>query len=387
LHLLAADHPNLRILICRATRASLAESVLVTYEQEILSADSMEEIASGVQRRVRQTYRYPNGSEISVGGLDKPSRVLSTAWDIVYINEAIEGTEEAWETIQSRRARPGRKAEYGYLIGDTNPGHPSHWLKQRVDAGRTVLWDTRHEANPTLHDGNDWTESGQVYLDKLDRLTGTRRARLRDGLWAVGEGLWFDSFNPAHHVTETAEYDPALPVYLSVDPGVFTGAVVFQATDRSAHVIADYLTENLSARENARALRQLLADRCEGRLNVGYSDPAGGARNPIGPTVLREYEAEGLPLRPWSKANPSVSDSLENVESLLNPIGSPPLLTIHPRCRRLVDAFLSYRRAKRGNQWTDYPEDPQHPHEDLVDALRGGLYARFPMRRKVKVFS
>jgi hypothetical protein len=21
----------------------------------------------------------------------------------------------------------------------------------------------------------------------------------------------------------------------------------------------------------------------------------------------------------------------------------------------------------------DYPEDPQHPHEDMIDALRGGL--------------
>ncbi len=34
-------------------------------------------------------------------------------------------------------------------------------------------------------------------------------------------------------------------------------------------------------------------------------------------------------------------------------------------------------RAKRGGQWADFPEDPQHPHEDVMDALRGVLFARF----------
>jgi hypothetical protein len=41
----------------------------------------------------------------------------------------------------------------------------------------------------------------------------------------------------------------------------------------------------------------------------------------------------------------------------------------------------NYRRAKRGGQWQDWPEDPQHPHEELVDALRGGLRTYFPNGR------
>jgi hypothetical protein len=30
----------------------------------------------------------------------------------------------------------------------------------------------------------------------------------------------------------------------------------------------------------------------------------------------------------------------------------------------------------------EYPEDPQHPYEDLVDALRGGLRALYPEGRR-----
>ena len=55
---------------------------------------------------------------------------------------------------------------------------------------------------------------------------------------------------------------------------------------------------------------------------------------------------------------------------------------IHPRCTKLKAAFQNYRRKRtsRGD-WLDEPEDPQHPHEDLIDALRGGVRDRFPEGR------
>lgn len=384
LHVLARDNAGLRVLICRQNRSSLTESVLVTYEQEILPLDGLERMAAGVKRRVRQGYRYPNGSEVVVGSLDNPSKVLSTAWDFVFVNEAIEATEEAWESLGSRMSRPGRRSRFGYLIGDTNPGHPDHWLKKRCDAGRTTLWDTAHEANPAMHDGANWTPAGLAYLRQLDALTGTRRARLRDGLWAVGEGLWFDGFDPALHVTEDAEYDPALPSYLSVDVGVETGAVIFQQHGERINVVADYYSYNRSAEQNALALLALVREHV-GAVRLTYCDPAGGARNPIGPTVMQAYRQAGLAMRPWANTNPSVSDSLENVALRLAPASGVPLLTIHPRCKSLANAFLSYRRAKRQDQWLDMPADPQHPAEELIDALRGGLYARFPGRKVLRL--
>ncbi len=56
-------------------------------------------------------------------------------------------------------------------------------------------------------------------------------------------------------------------------------------------------------------------------------------------------------------------------------------LTIHPRCRHLVLALRCYARAKRASQWMDYAEDPQHPWEDLIDPLAGGLKLEFPEGR------
>jgi hypothetical protein len=53
-------------------------------------------------------------------------------------------------------------------------------------------------------------------------------------------------------------------------------------------------------------------------------------------------------------------------------------LTVHPDCKKLIQSFQCYARARRGNQWMDYAEDPQHPWEDLIDPLVGGLKLEFP---------
>jgi hypothetical protein len=199
------------------------------------------------------------------------------------------------------------------------------------------------------------------------------------------DGLWFPRFELARHATEEAEYTPSLPVYLAVDSGVFTGAVWFQVWRFGAvplvTVFADYLSQDVSAESNARAILEVSRQRCNGLVDFGSTDPAGGARNPIGPTVLACYAAVGLHLRPWPVG--SVSDGLERIEGLLTPATGLPRILIHPRCEQLTRAFRGYRRAKRQGQWMDYPEDPQHPFEDVMDSLRGGLAAAFGTPEKL----
>ena len=202
------------------------------------------------------------------------------------------------------------------------------------------------------------------------------------------DGLWFPGFDPASHVSDRAEFDPNLEVHLAIDSGVFTGAVFFQVARSSGpegstdevRVFADYLAENLPAEQNARAILEVARTRCRGCFDIASTDPAGGARNAVGPTVIGEYERVGLrPLRRWPIG--PVADGLALVESFVQPADGRPRLLLHPRCEATSRALRGYRRARRGGQWQDYPEDPQHPQEDLVDALRGGLKVAFPRGR------
>ena len=202
------------------------------------------------------------------------------------------------------------------------------------------------------------------------------------------DGLWFPDFDPASSVADRAEYDRALPVTIAVDSGVTTGAVFFQihrhvtqsGPVEEVHVFADYLAENLTAEQNARAILEKARTHCEARWDAIATDPAGGSRNPVGATVIAEFERAGLrPLHRWPRA--SVTDGLALLASFLHPAEGASRLIIHPRCEETIRALTYYRRAKRGGQWEDNPEDPQHPFEDIMDALRGGLCFRYPEGR------
>jgi hypothetical protein len=77
-----------------------------------------------------------------------------------------------------------------------------------------------------------------------------------------------------------------------------------------------------------------------------------------------------------------VTDGLGLIENLVRSADGTVRLIVHPRCKHLSAALRSYARARRAGQWMDYPADPQHPHEDLIDALRGGLKLMLPEGRK-----
>jgi PBSX family phage terminase large subunit len=199
-HLCATLYPGMRALILRKTRESLSESALVTWETKVLPENHP--ALAGPMRRLRQAYSYPNGSEVNIAGLDKPQKVMSTEYDLIYVQEAIEVTENDWEMVTTR-LRNG-VMPYQQILGDTNPDAPNHWLKRRADSGQLCMLESRHEDNPVLWDRkrNDWTPAGRVYISKLDNLTGARKPRLRYGKWVQAEGAVYEDWDRLLHVTD-----------------------------------------------------------------------------------------------------------------------------------------------------------------------------------------
>lgn len=243
IHRAGIKYSRMRALIVRQTRESLTQSALKTFEGNVLSPAWYQRLAAGCQRRVRQSYVYPNGSEVVVGGLDKPSKVMSTDYDLIYINEAREATEEACEDLSSR-LRNGRMP-YQQLLLDTNPDAPTHWIKRRALAGKLELWPTRHEDNPRYwdRDRQAWTPEGEQYMARLERLTGVRFLRLRKGIWAGAEGQIYDEWDEAIHLIDPFPIPADWRRYRAIDFG-FTNPFVCQwwAVDSDGRA---YLTHEL----------------------------------------------------------------------------------------------------------------------------------------------
>lgn len=202
LHLAALKYPGMRALMVRKTLVSLTASALVTYTQRVLATGSYGVRFFGGSKAEPAQFRYSNGSRIVVGGMDNPSKIMSAEYDLCYVQEATELSENDWESITTR-LRYG-VMPYQQLLADCNPAAPTHWLNQRANAGVVTRFHSRHEDNPMLWDvvAETWTERGAEYMATLDRLTGVRRERLRFGVWAASEGQVYDAWRDGRHVVE-----------------------------------------------------------------------------------------------------------------------------------------------------------------------------------------
>jgi len=220
MHAMALANPGMRGLIVRKTAVSLTSTALVTF-REIVAKEALESgevVFYGGSRQEAAGYRYGNGSFLTIGGMDKSTRIMSSEYDCVYVQEATELDENDWESLTTR-LRNG-VVSFQQLMADCNPGPPQHWLHQRTQRGQTVMVPCKHEDNPKLYDNGQWTTEGAAYLALLEALTGVRYQRLRKGIWAAAEGLVYETFNPNVHLHKPIGNPPRDWVrYLAVDFG------------------------------------------------------------------------------------------------------------------------------------------------------------------------
>jgi hypothetical protein len=201
LHQLCLRTSRVKCLIVRQTLVSLTASGVQTFENDVIP----EAVADGTVRffggslRIPPRYMYANGSSIALGGMSDPMRIMSTEYDVVYVQEASEVDLTALDMLTTR-LRNGRLS-FHQLIMDANPQQPTHPLKIECDQNRMLMLHSRHEDNPRFFnvDGT-MTPSGVGYMTVLDALTGVRYLRLRRGIWAAAEGVIYDEFNPAVHL-------------------------------------------------------------------------------------------------------------------------------------------------------------------------------------------
>lgn len=201
LHLTSMAVPGMRSLIVRQTHASLTSTTLETFRKhvatEALAQDVVRWFGGNAQRPA--AYMYGNGSEILVGGLDRPDKFLSSEFDRIIIDEAHETTLNAYQTLITRLR--GTAPTYRQIAACCNPQHPTHWIKMRADGGKMRALTSLHQDNPALFNADgSMTPRGREYMALLDALEGVKRLRLRDGIWAAAEGLIYGGFNTAVHV-------------------------------------------------------------------------------------------------------------------------------------------------------------------------------------------
>jgi len=320
LHHMALANPGMRGLIVRKTAASLTSTALATWKQFVIP-ESLErghvDYYGGSAEEPAQ-YRYQNGSKILIGGMDKPSKIMSSEYDVIYVQEATELNVTDWEALTTR-LRNG-KVSFQQLIADCNPDRPDHWLKQRCDAGVCRIIYAQHEDNPRLFsDDGSVTDEGREYLGRLDNLTGVRKARLRFGRWVAAEGVIYEEYDPAVNLVPKPLDPPHdWTRYWTVDFG-YVHPFVLQCwaidPDGRAFRYREIFHTGRIVEDHVRTIL-----RCVTRADGTWKEPKPRA-------VICDHDAEdratltrhlGLPTTP---AHKTVSDGIQAVKARLTPAG------------------------------------------------------------------
>lgn len=367
LHACAAyRYPGMRGLICRKVRSSLTQSALTTFNTKVLTESSVP------FHHERGEYQYPNGSVIAIAGLDDPEKVKSSDYDLIYIQEATELDQEDW-LILLTRLRNG-VMPYQQLLADCNPGPPSHWLKERTDAGTLHLIESRHEDNPTLWDRalGTWTPGGRAYMAVLDSLTGYLYQRLRQGLWVAAEGMFFPEFDPDRHVIPARDL-PAdwarwtMTDWGWADPFCTLWCARGPAPDKRIYVYREIYAPGLRDEQQA----DLIRERSQGeRISLHVGDPSmfNARTEQQRPSIARIYWQHGVQLQRADNARiagwQTVRRALAWNEAGIDPqhpdryleARAPRLQIMRERCPNLIRTLPTM------------VHDPLNP-EDLADKL------------------
>lgn len=348
-HILASKYPNAQGAIIRKTQKSLYGSVLQTFERVIAGAP-----VTPYGGEKPEKYIYANGSVVWVGGMDNPDKVLSSERDFIYTNQTEELALDDWEKLCTRATGRSAVIPYPQVFGDCNPGGSKHWIRQR--AGLRLI-QSRHKDNPTLFDPTtgEPTEQGKRTMAILSGLTGVRRKRLFEGIWATAEGAVYDTFDAAVHVRERdrAEFGRFL---LMMDEGYTNPAVILDVGidgDGRLHIFREYYRRGVLQKDVVNVALEWYNE--WQHYNVAVDQAAAG--------LIADLRDVGLPAAGYKGR---VLDGITTVQAYLAIQGDgKPRLTIDPACVETINEFESY-------VWRPEKDEPLKENDHAMDALRYG---------------
>lgn len=252
--------------------------------------------------RAESTFRFPNGSEIQLIGLDDAARaekILGREFVTLYFNECSELDFSAVQTALTRLAQkvPGLDPKAYF---DCNPPGKSHWsyrmfVEKRNPADRSALNDPEQYVYMQLNPAENQVNLPSHYIDgTLRALSRAQQQRFLKGEWSEENAgaLWTIAGIDRLRVVSAPELQR---IVVAVDPAVTGGAgsdltgivAAGIADDGQIYVLADRSCRAVPVewcRQAIRLYEELGADRIIAEVNNG-GDLVGALMDQLDPDI------------------------------------------------------------------------------------------------------
>jgi phage terminase large subunit len=348
-HLICCKYPGAQGALIRKTGTDIAGTVFLTMRRVILGAPV--DIYGGANHPKKLI--YSNGSVIWIGGMDNPGKVLSGERDFIQVCQAEELRVEDWELMTTRVTGRGAIIPHPQIFGDCNPAGSKHFILERVKAGSLTLMRSIHRDNPTLFDDRGvLTAQGKKTMARLEALTGVRRKRLLEGIWASAEGGVFDMFDPDIHV-RVQKQENYRNFRLVMDEGYTNPAtilVIAWDNDKRRHIFREYYERGKLQRDVVQKALEWAKE--FGTKRVIVDAAAAGLIADLNDVGLHAEGAKGRVL-----------DRIHMIQDDLKVAGDgKPRLTVDPSCINTINEFESM-------EWKPNKDQPKKENDHAIDPI------------------
>lgn len=278
-----------------------------------------------------------------------------------YGDEVSTWPESFFRQLLARLSIPGAS-----FFGTTNPEGPRHWLKKEFIDRASEL--ELAEFHFTIDD-NPYLDPGYIEALKLE-YTGLWYRRFILGLWVAAEGVVFDSFDPARHVTHKPPFDGSPRHLVGIDYG--TSNPTCFITVAYTHPQGPYYVVSEHYYDPSSTLRQRTdeehLDALQAFIKSLPSPPEAFYVDPSAASLSVAALRRNLPFR---KANNDVLPGIRFLHSLF----AQDKLFIHPSCKTLIDQLSAYSWDPKAQERGE--DKPIKQDDHAVDSLRYCLVSHF----------
>ncbi len=309
-----------------------------------------------------------SNSTITLGGLeegDRLDKILGTEWAIIFVNEA---TENSFSTYQTLITRLNSKAAPVKFVMDCNPRAPSHWLNkqfiQKVNF-ETKNALTKREINTQVRLHWDVRDNkvnlSKTYIYNLGNLTGIKRKRFFQGIWAdAAEGGVYRFSRTVNHVDEPIKYIDGAIIWTGWDFGIADNVFIIWAqfipvpkteknkTGVEIQIFDEYYNNNKDYKYYANVVNG------KPYKNVRHAgDPSGVKRNAALTSWFILLKTCGIYIRYRTRI--TVADHISNANLYM-----PAVRVCENQCPKVVEMFENWTFPKNKDGKVVEGELPEH---------------------------
>ena len=313
------------------------------------------------------TITLKNDSIIYVKSADNREALRGSKYNFIVLDEAADLHRDVWSTI----CRPMLADTQGHALFIGTPKGKGSWLYDLyVKAGAERDWNTH--TYRTIDGG--WVTAEEIEAAKRDLSEREFRQEFL-AEWQDYSGIIYHAFDEANMKTDDFPIEELRTLHIGMDfNGSPMSAVIGYINQNKLHIFDEIEIYQSNTYEMIDEIKR----RYPNRNYIAYPDASGSHRSTN--SHLSDHmilSNNGFKIIA-GKANPSVIDRINAVNSMLCNANQQRNLTIDPKCRKMRECLIkmSYKEGTR-------IPDKDQIHDHMSDALGYLVYQNFGIKRDI----